>query len=1358
MNRIVTLTICALAVIASPLRADPRLPRVFTDHMVIQQQKPINIWGWADKGEAITVSFSGQQAATTAGDDGTWMVTLKAAKATAAPQSMTVKGKTTVALKDVLIGEVWFFGRQSAIDISLGKRAPKSASDAPLVRFFSIERCARPEPQTDLPPKGDLSGGRILFYPADIELKERSVNAHGPWRIANNTENVDMSAAAFVYARDLSKRLKVPVGIIDVPMGSSVLESWMSPSAVTAAGADEYSYLTGPEKVKAWDPAEEQAKYATAMVKFEAGLKDQYRQGNGTNKSQPLQPVHPGYLLLSTSGCYNATIWPLRNLGMRGVLLYQGACYPHAPYVDILNQSTHLDFIKACNAYYTSYNYQKFVRYDRQGQSIPHFIPDWRKTFGDDQLAFALIEPIGSGNEDNDKDIHLAWLNGYLPWYREAVAKTCKETPGAGLIAAHDLRKPGSRQPSDESVLAERCLNWALGTVYKKEKSKTGPLFDSIKDEGKQIRVTFKAGSARELKTSDGKTVHGFWTGKKTETDKGKETSLFLPATARISGDTIIVSKAEMNDATDVRYDWTTLADGNLVDGTGLPLLPFRTDSFGRKGLGPVKEKELDKPMNEWTEPSQLFYGKQGSIDTLGATGLRGYSLGVNIVIKAIEPGSPADGIVMLDDALVGANGTMFGKDPRKVLGRAIDESQNPEYKGTLTLKLVRNGDVKEVELTLETLPAYSDTSPYDCPRASKILSDGREYIFAQMGAENATAMRGAWVGLNLLSSGEPRYQNLVRRTAHAIIAKTDKLKPHGTQAPWHWHPAYEALFLSEYYLATGDKGTLPALQRYHDFLLLYGPGHRGVWSHGPNQGKDRGDYGALNGLGSVIMTSLVLMGEGGIKVDQPAFNKARAYFDKYTQYGRIIYGTGLPQSLKEMGFKPADLGKGIQPTGNGSSASSAVLWKLMEPKGTKWRECAEAVADSYQSREYGHGGHFYSFVWGPVGASLAGKQKLAKFMREQRWYYALLRRFDHGLHDQSKDSSGSYTKYGTEYPTAGLSLGYAIPEKGLRITGKEASLFARTFEGDLATAVEFYQNREYETCVLFMKEKKIAHAELSTQVERMIKSIVLTRAAIEKDLKAGDLFMAQSRLTGLKPVVKEGTPWLTTFEKVLSDPVNKDVLNAGKIFYDNRKKIQDGPTAMFVEKVRVSEGSRGSMGGLARNPKAGAYRKLAADYLAANPSIMEKDDATWTELLAPMHHLWFLTYAEQKRYLPKDWLAETYNRKGWYTTTLANVWPINHWAVLRTSFRLKGPKDYKRLKLIMRFEFCENTAVYLNGTKIVQCEAGVSEMQSLILSDQALKLLRKGENHIAVIALNMGRWNGITNHPFNVHLEGADQ
>jgi hypothetical protein len=75
-----------------------------------------------------------------------------------------------------------------------------------------------------------------------------------------------------------------------------------------------------------------------------------------------------------------------------------------------------------------------------------------------------------------------------------------------------------------------------------------------------------------------------------------------------------------------------------------------------------------------------------------------------------------------------------------------------------------------------------------------------------------------------------------------------------------------------------------------------------------------------------------------------------------------------------------------------------------------------------------------------------------------------------------------------------------------------------------------------------------------------------------------------------------------------------------------------------------------------------------------------------------------------------------------------------------------------------MRFEFCENTAVYLNGTKIVQCEAGVSEMQSLILSDKALKLLRNGENHIAVIALNMGRWNGITNHPFNVHLEGADQ
>jgi hypothetical protein len=157
----------------------------------------------------------------------------------------------------------------------------------------------------------------------------------------------------------------------------------------------------------------------------------------------------------------------------------------------------------------------------------------------------------------------------------------------------------------------------------------------------------------------------------------------------------------------------------------------------------------------------------------LGPTGLRGFYLGANIMVCGLEPGSPADGVIEVNDALVGANGRMFKRGTaRRILGEEIDKSQLPQNKGVLRLTRVRDGEMKEVTLQLEMLPPYSDTSPHDCPRATKMLADARAYVFEQMSTDAPVALRGSCSGLSLLASQDPRYLNLVLRLALAAIAR----------------------------------------------------------------------------------------------------------------------------------------------------------------------------------------------------------------------------------------------------------------------------------------------------------------------------------------------------------------------------------------------------------------------------------------------------------------------------------------------------------------------------------------------------------------------------------------------------------
>jgi sialate O-acetylesterase len=187
--------------------------------MVLQQGKPVTIWGTADDGEAVTVSFAGQEKKATA-KDGRWQVVLDPLTASATPATLTVAGPAnTVTYGDVLVGEVWLASGQSNMQWSVkGSKDPEAtiagATD-PLIRLITVPRKGAAEPQADI----DAS-----------------------WVVLSPETVGDFSAVAYFFGRDLRAALNVPVGLVSTNYGGTPAEAWTNRPDLEAVPALE-SYL-----------------------------------------------------------------------------------------------------------------------------------------------------------------------------------------------------------------------------------------------------------------------------------------------------------------------------------------------------------------------------------------------------------------------------------------------------------------------------------------------------------------------------------------------------------------------------------------------------------------------------------------------------------------------------------------------------------------------------------------------------------------------------------------------------------------------------------------------------------------------------------------------------------------------------------------------------------------------------------------------------------------------------------------------------------------------------------------------------------------------------------------------------------
>ncbi len=442
----------------------------------------------------------------------------------------------------------------------------------------------------------------------------------------------------------------------------------------------------------------------------------------------------------------------------------------------------------------------------------------------------------------------------------------------------------------------------------------------------------------------------------------------------------------------------------------------------------------------------------------LGATGLRGwiYTKAENnldaaqgrtttasrqILVTHVGTGSPADGVVKVDDIILGVDGKLFTDDARKSFAMAIQQAETEAKDGVLKLTVSRGGAVQELSLKLTVMGTYSVTAPWDCPKSKRILEEACKVLEKE---ELKTDWAGPIQGLALLATGNPEYlpkvEEFARRIA-AIEVDPDK-KPEGFVWGDTWALSNRNIFLCEYFLITKDKEVVPAITK-NTLMLARGQSMYGTFGHGfaslTKNGNFNGSvppYGPVNQAGLPANLGIVLGKKCGVKsqeVDQ-AITRAAGFFGYYAGKGAIPYGEHEPWPYHE---------------NNGKNALCALMFGAMGNKPKEADFFARMATAGYPNREYGHTGQGLSYLWSGLGAAVGGPEAAAAFFRKSSWHFDLVRRSDgaftyDGGEQYSPGKTDDNTYYGNSSynglsPAATYVLTYSLPLRKLVITGRDA-------------------------------------------------------------------------------------------------------------------------------------------------------------------------------------------------------------------------------------------------------------------------------------------------------------------------------
>lgn len=506
-KRLSMFVIATLLACGSTGFADVRLPSIFGDHMVLQQQQPIEIHGWADSGESVTVTFGEHSQTAKTGDDGRWRVELPAMSANSQPQVLTVKGNNTVTVKDILVGEVWLCSGQSNMEwpvrASTNATEEIAAANYPLIRHIKLPRAPSTTPRDSF---------------------------DAPWQVCSPDVAGSFTACGYFMARALHKELNVPIGLVNSSWGGTRVEPWTPPVGFKKVPA--LQEISESVIVKTPGTPEHRERLAQHLAATQQWLA-KAREALENNSDAGPSPEYPADLKPFTSHqdptmLYNGMIHPFVGFPIRGAIWYQGES-----------------------------NHAEGMLYLEKKKAL---INGWRELWdqGDFPFYYVQIAPYQYGSEDPT----------ILARFWEAQAAV-QELPNTGMVVINDIATLDNIHPPNKQDVGQRLAWLALKNDYgRKDVVANSPEFESLDVQDGSLKINFR-NTGGGLKTRDGKAPNHFEI-------IGPGSGGFQPATAKIEGDSVVLTSPEAKQPVACRFAWHKLAEPNLSGGTGLPVGAFR--------------------------------------------------------------------------------------------------------------------------------------------------------------------------------------------------------------------------------------------------------------------------------------------------------------------------------------------------------------------------------------------------------------------------------------------------------------------------------------------------------------------------------------------------------------------------------------------------------------------------------------------------------------------------------------------------------------------------------------------------------------------------------------------------------------
>jgi sialate O-acetylesterase len=517
-TRIASLFLSLALGMASSSLAEVQVSKIFGDHMILQQNQPVRVWGQAAPGATVVVVLEGSSASVKTGGDGKWRAELPALKADGKAHTMQiVAGEKTIKFEDILIGEVWICSGQSNMEWqtqgSMNAKEEVAAADYPQIRLFDVPgHVAGPEPQDD---------------------------PRGTWKICTPQSVPGFSAVGYYFGRELYQNIKVPIGLVGTNWGGTRIEPWTPPLGFRAV-SELKDYTDNLDSLDPATPAGK-ANYQkhldqvdTWMTAARAGLAAGKRSGN-----PPTMGLKPKG---GATEIYNGMVHALTPLSVRGAIWYQGES-----------------------------NAGDGLRYEYMKEAL---VKGWRTVFENEELAFYWVQ-LADFQQPSDNPAGGGW--GPV---REGQRRALR-LPHTGMAVTIDVGDARDIHPRNKQDVGKRLARWALAKNYGQDIVCSGPLYKGMKREGDKIRILFdhvgsglmagkkigleptKETAGAELQRFAVQDAEGNWHWAK----------------ARIDGETVLVWNDDVKAPAQVRFGYESNPAGiNLYNREGLPASPFTTD------------------------------------------------------------------------------------------------------------------------------------------------------------------------------------------------------------------------------------------------------------------------------------------------------------------------------------------------------------------------------------------------------------------------------------------------------------------------------------------------------------------------------------------------------------------------------------------------------------------------------------------------------------------------------------------------------------------------------------------------------------------------------------------------------------